>query len=709
MKLTKQQRAILKKADGQTLFLEGPAGTGKTTLGLERLKTLLKSAVPAESILVMMPQRTLALPYYDLLNTSERPPGGQVNIVTLGGIARRAVDLFWPLIADSCGFAMPDSRPTFLTLETAQYFMARVIGPVIEREGYFDTIAIERNRLYSQIIDNLNKAAVVGFPTDEIAPRLKAAWIGDDVQRRIYDEVGFCADAFRAYCYEHNLLDFSLQIEIFMNKLIDLPQCRNFFFDQYTHIIADNIEEDTPAAHHVMRQLCENAESALLIYDTEAGYRRFLAADPESAYRLKTACKQHAELTDSLTSTPELHAFGQEIAQSLERKSASTNSIDPRPILRYDDFRYHPQMIDGVAERITSLVNDYGVDPGEIVVIAPFLSDALRFSLTNRLQAENISTHSHRPSRALREEPAARCLLTLAQLAHPAWELRPTTFDVVYALLEAIDNLDLVRAQLLVRETFHLADHQPRLKPFDEIAPTLQERITFVFGEHYDRLRAWLNDYINTDQPLELDHFFSQLFGEVLSQPGFGFHATGKDSAEVTANLVDSAMKFRRIIGETGPPEGKSIAQDYAEMVIQGVIADQYLRGWDIPPERSVLLAPAYTFLLSNQPVDYQFWLNVGGEGWSQRLYQPLTNPYVLSQQWDESATWTDAHEYEINRESLYRLVFGLVRRCRKEIFLGFSELGEQGYEQRGTLLMAIQQMLRRLSGAENFPGAENT
>lgn len=701
MKLTRTQRSILKKAAGQTLFLEGPAGTGKTTVGLEHLKTLLESAVPAESILVMMPQRTLALPYYDLLNTSERPPGGQVNIVTLGGIARRAVDLFWPLIASSCGFAMPDARPTFLTLETAQYFMARVVGPIIEREGYFDTVAIERNRLYSQIIDNLNKAAVVGFSIDEIAPRLKAAWIGDDTQRRIYDEVSLCAETFRVYCYQNNLLDFSLQVEIFMNHLIDLPQCRRFFFDQYRHIIADNVEEDTPAAHYVLRQLCEKAESALLIYDAEAGYRRFLAADPESAYRLKDACEYHLELADSLTSNPELHGFAIEIARSLERRINTTESIDPRPILRYDDFRYHPQMIDGVADEIASLVNDQGVDPGEIVVIAPFLSDALRFSLTNRLEAANVPSHSHRPSRALREEPAARCLLTLAQLAHPSWGLRPTPFDVVYALMESIAELDLVRAQLLIREAFLLVDRQPRLSPFEEIPSAIQQRITFVLGTNYDRLRTWIDDYIAADEHLALDHFFSRLFGEVLSQPGFGFTAD-KDSPEVTANLVDSALKFRRIISETGPPEGKSIAHDYVEMVIQGIIADQYLRGWDIPPERSVLLAPAYTFLLSNRPVDYQFWLNVGGEGWAQRLYQPLTNPYVLSQNWDEQAIWTDAHEHEINREALYRLVSGLTRRCRKEIFLGFSELGEQGYEQRGALLMAIQQMLRRLSSAEN-------
>jgi hypothetical protein len=56
---------------------------------------------------------------------------------------------------------------------------------------------------------------------------------------------------------------------------------------------------------------------------------------------------------------------------------------------------------------------------------------------------------------------------------------------------------------------------------------------------------------------------------------------------------------------------------------------------------------------------------------------------------------WTDAEEYEASQEALYRLALGLTRRCRRKIYLGLSELGEQGYEQQGPLLKAIQRVLR--------------
>jgi len=133
--------------------------------------------------------------------------------------------------------------------------------------------------------------------------------------------------------------------------------------------------------------------------------------------------------------------------------------------------------------------------------------------------------------------------------------------------------------------------------------------------------------------------------------------------------------------------------------VQDGVIAAQYIRSWRLQPEDAVLLTPAYTFIISNRPVDYQFWLNAGGRGWWERLYQPLTHPYVLSRGWPyngDDAVWTDTDEVETRQEALHRLTLGLIRRCRRKVYLGLSELGEQGYEQKGPLLQAIQRVLRR-------------
>jgi hypothetical protein len=55
--------------------------------------------------------------------------------------------------------------------------------------------------------------------------------------------------------------------------------------------------------------------------------------------------------------------------------------------------------------------------------------------------------------------------------------------------------------------------------------------------------------------------------------------------------------------------------------------------------------------------------------------------------------SWTDADDQSANQQTLARLVTGLLRRCRGRLYLGLSDLGESGFEQRGPLLKAIWKM----------------
>ena len=129
-------------------------------------------------------------------------------------------------------------------------------------------------------------------------------------------------------------------------------------------------------------------------------------------------------------------------------------------------------------------------------------------------------------------------------------------------------------------------------------------------------------------------------------------------------------------------------------MLQEGVIAAQYLEGWQSANKEAVLVAPAYTFLMMNRPAAVQFWLDAGSAQWYERLSQPVTHPYVLSREWPVGRVWSDADEVRAARESMQRLVTGLLHRCRQRVYLCLSELGEAGFEQRGDLLRIFQRLL---------------
>ncbi len=612
----------------------------------------------------------------------------------MGGLARRMVELFWPMVGETAGFAHPDRPPVYLNAEVAEYYMARLVRPLLD-QGFFASVTMDRNRLYQQVSDNLAKAAAVGFPYTEIGERLSAAWVGDPSQRRVYADAQECANLFRQFCLEHNLLDFSLLLDIFWNFLWRTPECTEYLTHQYHHLIYDNVEEDFPVAHDLMAEWLPAFNSALIIYDLDGGYRSFLSADPDSARRFADLSGSRVELTDSFVTSPQIRAL--EGALSAKLIPGTIDQVTPEALSALalpsaeTAARYFPQMLDWVSGEIHHLIYDEGVPASEIVVLAPFLSDVLRFSLSSRLEEQQIPWRSHRPSRSLREEPASHCLLTLAELAHPGWDIHPTKFDVAYTLLYSMEGMDLVRAQLLADIVYRLRDMS--LSSFAAIRAEVQERITFLFGERYEKLREWIDKYRQQSAPDPLDHFLRRLFGEVLSQPGFGFHRNN-DGGRTAASLIDSIQNFRQVMESVTPGlTNADVGREYFTMLEQGVLPAQYLEAWTLENNNAVLLAPAYTFLMMNRPVSVQFWLDVGSINWWQRLYQPLTHPYVLTREWDPGRQWTDADEEAFNQHALVRLLTGLLRRCGQRVYVGVTGLSESGYEQRGPLLKAIWRM----------------
>lgn len=687
------QKQISASAVDASIFLEGPAGSGKTTAGVQRLLRLVESGVPAASILVLLPQRTLARPYNQAIRSIDFPAGGFPSVLTIGGLAQRIVRLFWPAIAQNAGFKRPYDPPVFLTLETAQYYMARIVQPLLDK-GYFEQLVIDRNRLFSQILDNLNKSALVGFAHSEIGERLKSAWIGKPAQLTVYEQAQECANLFRAFCLENNLLDFSLQLDVFANQLWPSHLVRSYLNNQFRYLIYDNIEEDVPVAHDIVLSWLPDFSGSLLIFDQGGGYRAFLGADPDHGYLLRDCCAETVSVERGVVPSAGLSHFSSALAAAIRRDRPIDAPANLRTAFSHNHQRFSTQMVDWVCQRIAGLVREEGVPASEIVILSPYLSDALRYALLNRLAASSIPAYSHRPSRSLRDEPATQSLLALAKLAHPQWELEIKQDEVRLALSMALQGLDLVRADLLTRIVFKPANKEGPLTPFESLRPDARERITYTLGERYTRLREWLLDY-RQSAPVELDIFLGRLFGELLSQPGFGFH-DNYEAASVAARLIESVQKFRTVAAAAAEP-ADDLGREYLRMVMQGVLAAQYLQAWESEPQDAVFLAPAYTYLISNRPVRIQFWLDTGGVGWWERLYQPLTHPKVLSRGWPPGRPWTDADEVQANQDNLARLTAGLIQRCREHIYLCSMKVNERGAEERGALLQAIQAILRRM------------
>lgn len=694
--LTTEQYSAANHNQNPKVYLTGCAGCGKSTAATARLMNLAGSGEPASSILIIIPQRSLSAPYDAAMQRQDFPSGSLPEITTFGGLARRMISLFWPVISAPGGFKKPHRPPTFLTLETSQYYMSSIVNPMIQK-GSFDAVKLEPNRLYSQILDNLNKSALIGTPHTQFAQKMIDCAIGEPQIISPLDQAQSAANQFRNMCYQLNLLDFSLQIEVFYKHLWPSIIFRNYLFKRYKHLIYDNVEEDAPIFHDMIKEWAPFFDSMLLVHDSEAGYRSFLGADPVSAKSLQSIVHSSLELTQSFVSQ-----VGIVNCSSLLHSAIHQERIDPDPDTRNSftviSSRHIPEAIQHVAEQIQEVLRDQKTAENEIVIIAPYLSDSLLFSISQKLNSLGIPSQGHRPSRSLNTDPAVSSLVSLAKLVNPQWDKMPSRFDMREAFMQLLTRGDLVRADLLSQVLFQPKNKEKALSSFDTLQADMRNRIGYSIGDRYMRLQTWLTSVIENPVP-ELDVFWSRLFGELLSQRDMGFHASFTSSGSA-AMLIESYQKFRQVMEPNKSKLEKTIAFEYIELVESGVISAFYKEPWQ-KINRGVLIAPAYTYLLTNRPVKIQFWLDIGSPGWWQRPFQPLTHPYVLSRNWQSDKIWTDAEELRVSRESLSKLVAGLLQRCRAHVYFYSVEYDERGNQNKTGLLQALNTITRKFAAKD--------
>ena len=692
IQLTPTQEEAVALPFKTSTFLEGPAGSGKTTAALVCLKNILEE-FRGDQVLILVPQQSLGEPYKDLISKMRSPKGGLPSILTIGGLARRLTELFWPLFSREAGFASSVGQPQFLSTETAQYCMEKVIAPFLEK-GFFRSVTIEKNRLFGQLLDDLNKSAVVGFPLEKLSSRLKNTTILSPELAIAYDQVQTCVQEFRQFCFQNQLLDYSLLIELLVQHLWPSQIVQDYFFRTWKVLIAENIEEDVPVAHDLLKQWIPRMEASVILFDQDAGYRQFLGADPVSAFSVGDMCQRKIDF-QPLNQNSNIQLLRVELISCIDHKKSQAGSLIFSPTLDIRDYHFYPEMIQSISREIGALITNEDIPLDQIVIVSPYLSDALNFSLEVNLAAMQVPVISSRPSRKYLAEPCVRAMLAFAKLAHPRWEMPVTSLELRGALMSTIPNLDIVRADLVVRTLFSDRHPEEGLRSFDELAnQSMQERITFLIGEKLQAIQDWIEDYKEED-PQPLDVFLSMLYGELLSQNSYALN-TDFQAAESIAKVILSMRSFRQFAREFLGIDEIASGFEYLRAIEGGLLpsAIQSRQEKKLP---AVQVSPAHAFLMDNRQVQIQYWLDIGAMGWWERLNQPLTNPYLLNRNFDPSQRWTEAHEFNANQDAMQRVVSGLLNRCTSRVIVSAVRTNEFGSESRGPLLQAFQTLQKRI------------
>lgn len=692
IQLSEAQNELIALPLSEHIFLDGKAGCGKTTAAIERLRKILNSPVSGSEVLVLLPSKTSSQKYYETYSIE----GKRATINTYNGLIQKAIKLFWPVVAEEAGFASPEKSPIFLTIETSQILMAELIKPKIEA-GYFSALRMPLSRIYNQIQIALHKCAAAEFSFDSYAQRMRSSWSGDSAMVNVFDQVQECGNLFRKVCFENNLLDYSIQVEIFQNFLLPSDRFQKWLKTNYHHLIYDNIEEDIPAAHRFAEILGESCESVLMVMDHLGGFRNFMGSDTNSAFRLSEKCPVKRTFTDSFICEPAIRAM----IHAIENPWIPTETLSANPKTAYifQSFHPYPVMIHQAAQDVAELINRQNVEPSEIAIIAPLLSDVLYTALERELRIQNISCYIHRPSRPLIQEKETKGYLVLIALLHPEWGILPRMLEICEMLQIFIPSLDPIRAQILVSHGFQVQTggkfQYYTMKPYSEFSESPQNRIGQKHCTCYETLRNWIRENFSASEAPDLT--LTRFFHEILVSEGFA--ARSGEVAMISLGIqkvIESMKKYRLVIEKLENPLINW--SDYLKLVWEGMISARYYEEWYSQPKDSVLISLSSSYALMNRPVSYQIWLNAGSPRWWERIYGQITNDYILSQDWKMGDLWDATSVYEKNDENMHRLVLSLLSRCRKQVRVYTSELNESGQDQKSKLLYVFSELSYRFN-----------
>lgn len=668
-----------------TIFLIGSAGTGKSTALRGRLLHLLQQGEPAYTVLALVNQPEHEQAFLDTLHQSGIGSYSDLKVHTYATLAREMVELFWPLVARSAGFARPFQPPTFLSYDLAQLMMWDLVTQRLA-QGAFAELRLRPQQIVSQVLDSLNRAADNNLTLAAATQRLLETWRAEENNLRYLREVEAIAEAFRQECQQNSLLDLSLVIDVFSRQVVNHPEFYTYFSERFRHMLVDNVEEQTPAGQQFVRKLMGATQSTTIVYDSGGGYRRFLSADPTLAQRFRQECQTIIEFKESFTSTPAMTQLANQVESQLLNTHRPAGEAE-QAIQDLISRRYRREMLLELPQHLHQLLSD-GVAPRDIAIVGPYLDGALRYNLTQALREAGIPFRILRRRSSPREEPRVRAWLTWLALAHPSWNIHPAPYDVVEALTLSIAGLDPARANLLVEQVYEPGI--PALHPMDKVSERLRERIGPDWSGRYERLRQWLSEQSGQHPP---DNFLYRLFNELLARPPFQ-PEPDLAGAAVCDWLVRTATRLRDAAKPMGLRDYADIGRALINGINQGLVTADPPELGDPPDPEGVTIATVYAYLLAGEPVRYQVWLEAAAGGWWDIPRQPLSNAFVLAESYDTEQPWTMAEDFHIRNELLSRIVRGLTARCRDGIILATSDLDRRGQRQDSPLWRALQPVL---------------
>lgn len=662
---------------------------------------------------------------------SKRELANQLTIATQGkyplviksplGFFQEEVLLFFPLLAQvltqeatqSGANPLPPLFPIKLHPETEQELATKLwqerLTPAVLQQA-----ATGEYQLVRRILDLMMLAGLSGLPLEDIPVLLHQGLAGEE-DPTLYPLYGELLQEWYGWCLQRGLLTYGIMTQLYWRYLLPQAEYQRNLLQRTAVVFADDVDDYPAIACDLLELLLDRGVKGIFTYNPHGKVRLGLNADPDYLLGLASRCQ-----VENLT--------GVVLGENSDTLGTTLVDLVTNPVflpvlpptIQAIQTLARSQMLRQTAEVIIDLVQS-GVEPRDIGVIAPGLDAIARYTLTDILTAKGIGVYCLNVQNPLNSQAIVRGLLTLLALVYPGLG-KLVTGQMVAEMLVVLSgrstqpqdresyDIDPVRAGLLVDHCFVPDSELPQLLPIESFPrwDRLGAKATAVYTE----ISQWLEEQrLQQQQRLA----FSAIAVLDRAMQKFLFprrHLNYEQLAGLRA-LMETAQHYWEVEQRVRQRQsqklalGETIARFIQMLELGTVTANPYpVQRFTPQAANSITLANIFQYRQDRSFHPYHFWLDVGSPLWLSGGAATLYAAPIFLKGW-RGQPWTVEHDYDADEARLKRIIYDLLGRVGKQLYLCHSDLAASGQEQTGPLLSVVnaaEAILRPNADAINIP-----
>jgi hypothetical protein len=710
-----------------SLWIVGTSRTGKTSRLVEEFCRWVGQQQAKPKSQVLPANLTSAILVFAANNQNRRGLSDRLVLAVDGtypvvcktpvGFIADEVMLFFPLIFEE--LKLKAQFALRLRPETEQELATQLWR---NQPDWLELCEVEQEyRLVRQTLDLMQLAGASGVPTEDIALILRSGMSGIDLAQdhQLAQRMGELLLLWRSWCLDRGLLTYGLIYELYWRYLLPNAQYQQHLKTRYQAIFADDVDDYPAIARDLFTVMLEQGASAVFTYNPQGKTRLGLNADPDYLAGLASYGEQE-ELTpvsynlgtEFADTAVELVTVGFWVTKGLPacsfppktRLTATAYLVSAPDTIQSLQTISRAELLRQTGEIIIQGVQQQGIKPSEIAIIAPGLDEIARYSLIEILAGKNIAVRPLNEQRPVISSPLVRSLLTLLGLVYSDLG-RLVERDAIAEMLTVFSQsqIDPVRAGLIADYCYYVDPEHPYLSAVESFPRW--DRLGHQATNAYQKIVHWIEgSKIRQQQQSFLTPTI--LLSEAIEQ----FLNSGtltSDRLAILRELMETAQHFWEVdrrLRQNEPSfqsQTATVAQ-FIQLLRRGTITanPRPLRQFFPPPE-AITLATVFQYRQERSSHRWQFWLDASSPLWSQGGAATLFAAPLFLKQWT-GKTWMPEDEYALDQQRLERILRDVMARATEKIFLCHSDLGVNGTEQTGALLPLVHATTQYIDLAVN-------